>query len=91
MSEQVPVFHLRLGADRSIGPVVLRRIWSTASELEDVSVARTLYPMGRERQEYLYALCGPARTGNLDVIESRLRQLLGDAIAGASVTLTRTG
>jgi hypothetical protein len=89
VSSQVPLFQFRLRNGVSIGPIVLRRIWTTASGSSEVTVARELRRVGTERTDHVYSLSGPANLFDLPTVETRLKLLLQDALALAYVELKR--
>jgi hypothetical protein len=89
VSSKVPLFQFRLRNGMSIGPVALRRIWSTASGSTEVTVARELRRIGTERTDHVYSLSGPANLVDLPTVESRLRHLLQDALTQSYIDLKR--
>lgn len=91
MIEHIPLFNLRLGDGRTIGPKALRRIWSEASGSQDVEVSRTTFHSVGRPDHRLYTLSGPRSMHGLDAIESRLRSLMRERTAGSMMTLTRLG
>ena len=89
MSTQVPLFQFRLRNGASIGPTALRRIWTTASGSTEVTVARELRRIGTERTDHVYSLSGPANLYDLPTVETRLRDLLQDALVQTYIDLKR--
>ena len=87
MAHHITLFQFRLSNGQSIGPAVLRRLWSQACSSDDVTVSRHSRPF--DAQGHTYSLCGPARTANLAGIEERLRRLLDKRAIGATTTLVR--
>lgn len=86
---RVPLFQFRLRNGISIGPKALRRIWTTASGSSDVTVARELRRIGTERMDHVYSLSGPPNLLDLPTVETRLRQLLQDALTQPYIELRR--
>jgi hypothetical protein len=89
MQTQVPLFQFRLRNGMSIGPTALRRIWTTASGLNDVTVSRELRRIGTERTDHVYSLSGPANMFDLPMVETKLRNLLQAALIQPYIELRR--
>jgi len=89
MSDPVPLFQFRLRNGMSIGPVALRRIWSTASQNQHVTVSRELRRLGNLQSGHVYSLNGPPNLGDLPNVETRLRSLLNDVLPEVHVVLVR--
>ena len=84
--EFVPIFRLRLHNGGSIGPDLLKRIWSLAVGSERVGVARTLMgPAGAMS----YVVTAPSTPSDVSSVETRLRLLLQQNLATAHIQLTR--
>src|SRR5258708_21355193 len=86
MSHYIALFRFRLSEGQSIGPIALRKLWSTACGTSDVKVTRAASGPGYGAQSHTYSLCAPPKTVNLAAIEVRLRRL--PAGAGLSPTLS---
>ncbi len=89
MSRQVPLFQLRLRDGASIGPAELKRIWSAASECDEVGVAREVRSGSDQYSSPLYSLNAPRTLQDLAAVELRLRQMLQDALSADHVELRR--
>jgi hypothetical protein len=89
MSDPIPLFQFRLRNGMSIGPVALRRIWSTASQSQHVTVSRELRRLGNQQSGHVYSLNGPPNLCDLSTIEIRLRNLLNDVLPEVHVVLIR--
>jgi hypothetical protein len=88
MANHVPLFRFRLSNGQSIGPLALRRLWSSACGSDDINVTRETRDAGHGTQSHTYSLCGPAKIANLPTIEARLRRLLDEMALTATITLT---
>jgi hypothetical protein len=85
-SEFVPIFRLRLHNGGSIGPELLKHIWSLALGSERVGVARTLTgPAGAVS----YVVTAPSTPSDVSSVEMRLRLLLQQKLSTAHIQLTR--
>jgi hypothetical protein len=88
-TDMLPIFRLRLRNGVSIGPTLLKRIWSLAAGSENVSVARDAGRPGQASLHHTYvvrAACAPA---DVATVESNLRRLLQERLSAAHVELTR--
>jgi len=88
MSHYIALFRFRLSEGQSIGPIALRKLWSTACGTSDVKVSRAASGPGYGAQSHTYSLCAPPKTVNLAAIEVRLRRLLAEMALTATLTLT---
>ena len=84
----VPILRLRLRNGSSIGPVVLKRLWSLASGSEEVRVFRDS-GSGAHTVHPTYVVSGPARLLGSGLVETNLRKLLQEQFATAHIELTR--
>jgi hypothetical protein len=83
----LPIFRIRFRNGGSIGPALLRRIWSLALGSEDVSVSRD---EGRPRQTpayHTYVVSAIAIPRDMKGVETTLRRLLQDRLAVAHIEL----
>jgi hypothetical protein len=85
----VPILRLRLRNGSSIGPTVLKRLWSLASGSDEVRVFRDLGASGNAAVHHTYVVSGPARLLGSVLVENNLRRLLQEQLATAHVELTR--
>ena len=84
----VPLFRLRLGSGGSIGPVALKRVWSSAAQSSMVSVSREA--VGRGGSHYTYILSGPAHLALPGApLEQEIRRLLLGCLVTAHIELSR--
>ncbi|HEY6895094.1 MAG TPA: hypothetical protein VI258_13050 [Rhodanobacteraceae bacterium] len=84
--EFVPIFRLRLRNGGSIGPELLKRLWSLAAGSEHVGVSRTL--LGPEGAAS-YVVTAQSAPADVASVEARLRRLLQERLSTAHVQLTR--
>ncbi|HEX4480879.1 MAG TPA: hypothetical protein VH082_08735 [Rudaea sp.] len=80
----VPMFHFRLSKGQSIGPNELRSIWQDACGIREVTIGRT-----SRGDNFLYSLGAPQRVMHSQVVEERLRALLGTYLPNATIDLVR--
>jgi hypothetical protein len=85
----LPIFHLRLRNGASIGPALLRRLWSLAAESEDVSVARDPGRPAHASIRHTYVVSAPGVPWDVAGVETKLRSLLQERLSAAHVELTR--
>jgi hypothetical protein len=85
----VSIFRLKFRDGTSIGPALLKRIWSLAAGSEDVSVSRDSAPHGLSSMHASYIVGAFVLPRNLDEIEANLRRLLQDRLSGTYVELRR--
>ena len=84
--EFVPIFRLRLRNGGSIGPDLLKRLWSLAAGSEQVGVARMpLGPPGAES----YVVSAQSTPADVASVEAHLRRLLLEKFSTAHIQLTR--
>lgn len=79
-------FQFRLSPETSIGPALLRLLWSTAADSRRVKVGRQAR---RSSSGFIYSLYAPMDLQNIAAVEIRLRALLDRHVVGALPTLTR--
>lgn len=83
----LPIFRIRFRNGGSIGPALLRRLWSLALGSEDVSVSRD---EGRPRQTpayHTYVVSAIAIPRDMKGVETTLRRLLQERLAVAHIDL----
>ena len=85
----LPIFRIRLRNGASIGPVLLRRLWSLALGSQDVSVARDQGRPGQIAAYQTYIVSAIGIPGDVTRVETALRQLLQERLAVAHIELTR--
>lgn len=79
-------FQFRLAPGASVGPALLRQIWSLASASAQVEVSRA---QRYNADGYIYSLSAPSNLQNIAEIETRLRGLLTRHLVGAVNSLVR--
>jgi len=89
MAHHVTLFRVMLRNGQSIGPIALRRLWSTACGSDDVTVSREAREVAfGAAQSHSYSLCGSPKTANLQHVEARLRRMLAEMALSATITHT---
>jgi hypothetical protein len=88
-SGMLPIFRLRLRNGASIGPVLLKRLWSLAAGSEAVSVSRDAGRPGHASAHPMYIASAPCVPREVATIETTLRRLLQERLSTAHVELTR--
>lgn len=83
--EFVPIFRLRLHNGGSIGPQLLKHVWSRALGSERVGVARASMGSGAVS----YVMTAPSTLGDVSSVETRLRLLLQKELPTFNLQLTR--
>jgi hypothetical protein len=84
----VSIFRLKFHDGASIGPTLLKRIWSLAVGSEDVSVSRDSARAGLSSHDS-YVVRALVRPVDLESVESNLRRLLRDRFSAAHIELRR--
>lgn len=79
-------FQFRLAPGASVGPAMLRQIWSLASASNHAEVSRA---QRYNADGYIYSLSAPPNLQNLADVETRLRGLLTRHLVGAVNSLVR--
>ena len=88
-STMLPIFRLRLRNGASIGPVLLKRLWSLATESEEVSVSRDAGRPGHASVHQTYFVSAAGTPWDVATVETNLRRLLQERLSAAHVELTR--
>lgn len=88
-STMLPIFRLRLRNGASVGPVLLKRLWSLAAESEEVSVSRDAGRPGHESANHMYIVSATGVPRDVATVETNLRRLLQERLSAAHVDLTR--
>jgi len=89
VKSMVPIFRLRLRNGASIGPTLLKRLWSLAAGCEDVSVARDAVRPGHASIHHTYVVSAHSAPADVATVESNLRRLLQDQLSSAHIEVTR--
>jgi hypothetical protein len=88
-TDAVPIFRLRLRNGASIGPTLLKRLWSLAAGSDDVSVSRDAGRPGHASIHHTYVVSANSPPADLSSVELNLRRLLQERLSAAHVELTR--
>lgn len=88
-STMLPIFRLRLRNGASIGPVLLKRLWSLAAASDQVSVSRDVGRPGHASVHQTYIVSAPGTPWDVATVETTLRRLLQEQLSAAHVELTR--
>jgi hypothetical protein len=88
-STMLPIFRLRLRNGASIGPALLKRLWSLAAESEEVSVSRDTGRPGHASVHHTYVVSAPGVPWDVATVETNLRRLLQERLSAAHVDLMR--
>ena len=88
-STMLPIFRLRLRNGVSIGPTLLKRLWSLAAESEAVSVSRDVGRPGQASVHHTYVVSATGVPYNVAATETNLRRLLQERLSAAHIELTR--
>lgn len=82
------MFRFRLSNNQTIGPVLLRKLWSAACHSDNVQVSRVPSGAGYGDRGYVYSLWAAPNTPNLHAVEVQLQRLLTETIPAATIQLT---
>ena len=85
----LPIFRLRLRNGASIGPALLKRLWSLAAQSEEVGVSRDMGRPGHVSVHHTYVVSACGVPHDVATVESNLRILLQERLSAAHVELTR--
>lgn len=88
-SDTVPIFRIRLRNGASIGPELLKRLWSLAAGSDDVTVSRDAGRVGHVSIHHTYVVSALSAPIDIGSVESNLRRLLQERLAAAHIELTR--
>ena len=85
----VPIFRLRLRNGASIGPTLLKRLWTLASGSEDVRVSRDGGRPGQTSVHHTYVVSAAGSLADVNSVELHFRRLLQERLSAAHIELTR--
>jgi hypothetical protein len=85
----LPIFRLRLRNGASIGPVLLKRLWSVAAGSEEVGVSRDIGRPGHASIHHTYVVSAPGIPWDVAAVETSLRHLLQERLSAAHIELMR--
>ena len=89
MHAHVAMFRFRLGENQTIGPSVLRKLWSEACSSNDVKVSRIASGFGYGEPGYIYSLWASPHTHDLRAIEVAIECRLQKLLPGVTIKLTQ--
>jgi len=88
-SAMLPIFRLRLRNGASIGPALLKRLWSLAAQSEEIGVSRDMGRPGHVCVHHTYVVSARGVPWDVATVETNLRSLLQERLSAAHVELTR--